>query len=173
LTKRAFARWTGSLTSRIRKDRQSAEAGLSVRFSNRRRHSCSRAKRKRPSGFQTAFCLWGSGFLGSADRAGTCASAAGDAGIGIDDKLAIAFGNSINRAFASASAASDAFISDNVRHGVTPPSDFRRTDEHSIPPLFAFCNPLSFANLCHFAADLPYVSLFPAQVMLYSLIRHT
>jgi len=82
-------------------------------------------KRKRPSGFADGLLPFQLGFLGSANRAGTCASAAGDAGIGIDDELAIAFGNSINRAFASASAASDAFISDNVRHGVTPPSDFR------------------------------------------------
>lgn len=65
-----------------------------------------------------------SAFLGSANRTGAGASAARDAGIGIDHILAIAFRDCADRAFACACATGDAFISDNIRHNITPPISF-------------------------------------------------
>ena len=61
-------------------------------------------------------------FLGrSADGANTCASTAGDAGIGVDNELAIAFADSVDGALICTGTASDAFFTDNVRHVRTPP----------------------------------------------------
>ena len=54
--------------------------------------------------------------LGSANGAGTGASAAGNAGICIDNVLAIALRDSGNGALFDASAASDALISDDICH---------------------------------------------------------
>lgn len=55
-------------------------------------------------------------FLRSFNR--TCGSAgtAIDAKIGIDNEFAVAFGNSVYRAFCLASAAGDAFICDMISH---------------------------------------------------------
>lgn len=55
--------------------------------------------------------------FGSANRAGTGASAAIDANIGIDDVLAVTFGNSANGAIGSASAASNAIVRNFESHG--------------------------------------------------------
>ena len=52
----------------------------------------------------------------SAYRAGASASAAADAGIAVDDILAVALRDGVNRAVAGASAASDALVIDNIRH---------------------------------------------------------
>ena len=54
--------------------------------------------------------------LGGINRAGTGAGAAIDAGIGIDDELAVTLGNSLNGAVAGASATGDAIIGDNICH---------------------------------------------------------
>ena len=54
--------------------------------------------------------------LGSTNGAGTCASAAGNAGICIDNVLAFALRNSGNGALFDACAASDALISNNICH---------------------------------------------------------
>jgi hypothetical protein len=54
--------------------------------------------------------------LDSAGGAGAFAGAAVDAGIGVDFVLGIAFSDSFYGAFASASAAGNAFIGDYVCH---------------------------------------------------------
>jgi hypothetical protein len=56
---------------------------------------------------------------GRANRAHTRASAAGQAGIGVDDVLAVALSDGIHGAVSLASAAADAFISDDVSHDCT------------------------------------------------------
>ena len=56
---------------------------------------------------------------GCSDRAGLGAGAAGDALIGIDDELAVAFGNSLNGAAGRASAAGKACIGNLISHGST------------------------------------------------------
>jgi hypothetical protein len=56
-------------------------------------------------------------FLGrSANGASTSASTAGNAGIGVDHELAIAFADSVDGTLICASTASDALFTDNVRH---------------------------------------------------------
>ena len=58
-------------------------------------------------------------FLGSANGASAFASTAGDALIGVDNVLAVAFGDRANGALGLASTAHDAFIADLISHGVT------------------------------------------------------
>ena len=55
------------------------------------------------------------GFGGALLSAGT----AGNADIGIDNVLAVAFGNSLNRALLGAGAAGNASVSNDVSHGIT------------------------------------------------------
>jgi hypothetical protein len=72
-------------------------------------------KRERPF-------LWGRLSLGgSANGAHTCASAAGNAGIGVDHELAIAFADSVDGALICTGTTCDTFFTDNVRHSKTPP----------------------------------------------------
>ena len=54
--------------------------------------------------------------VGSTDRANARASAAGNAGVGIDNVLIVAGGNSGDGAVICASAAHDAFVVDLVSH---------------------------------------------------------
>lgn len=56
--------------------------------------------------------------IGSADGASRSASTAIDAVIGVDDELAVFFGNSADGAFIGTSAASDAFIRNLISHGM-------------------------------------------------------
>lgn len=58
-------------------------------------------------------------FHGSADRASTCTSAAGNASFGIDYVLTVTGSDRANRALSFASATSDASILNNVGHGDT------------------------------------------------------
>ena len=57
-----------------------------------------------------------SGLDRSANGAHARAGAAGDAGIGVDHKLAVAFADGGNRTFLGAGAAGDTFISDYISH---------------------------------------------------------
>ena len=63
-----------------------------------------------------------SALLGSAYRAGTGASTARNASVGVDNILSIAFRNCADGAFLGASAASDTIVVDNICHENTPPN---------------------------------------------------
>ena len=65
----------------------------------------------------SAFYVWAELVsLGSLNRASICARAAVNALVGIDNVLAVLLADSLNRALLSASAASDAIISNLVCH---------------------------------------------------------
>ena len=73
--------------------------------------------RKSPGTFPTIPIHWEDlAFLDGADRAGICAGAAGDAGIGIDDILAVAFGNCADGALLSTGAAAATGAGNDVSH---------------------------------------------------------
>ena len=61
---------------------------------------------------------------GSAYRAGASASAAANAGVSVDNVLAVTFRNCLNGALSSASAARDAIIRNFISHRNDPPCDF-------------------------------------------------
>lgn len=56
--------------------------------------------------------------VGSTNGASGSASSAIDAIIGVDDELAVLFGNSADGAFIGASAASDAIVGNLISHGM-------------------------------------------------------
>jgi len=70
---------------------------------------------------QTPAGFWGIplALLGSSDGAGASASAALDALVRIDDVLAITLRDRFHGALSRASAAADAFVTDNVSHSYT------------------------------------------------------
>ena len=77
------------------------------------------SENKSPSGKHRAgIYVWSEKLLlgGSADGAGASAGAAADAGIRIDDELAIALGDGADRTLGCASAAADAIIGNLVCH---------------------------------------------------------
>ena len=79
----------------------------------------------------------GSALLGSANRASAGASAAIDAGIGIDHIFAVALGDSSNGAFAGASAAGNTFVADDIGH-----------EEHLHLNLHTHCNTFCIKCKC-------------------------
>ena len=60
---------------------------------------------------------------GSANRTYTCASTAANTSVSVDNVLAVTFGNCLNGALSSASAASDAIIRNFISHRNDPPCD--------------------------------------------------
>ena len=78
---------------------------------------------------------------GSAYRAGASASAAANAGVSVDNVLAVTFRNCLNGALSSASAASDAIVRNYVCHIDLPPYKYvpasaderQRQHTHSVP----------------------------------------
>lgn len=59
--------------------------------------------------------------LGSADRTGSCAGAAVNASVGINNIFTVAHRNCANGTFCFASAASNTFVADCISHCVYPP----------------------------------------------------
>ena len=59
--------------------------------------------------------------LRSANGAGASAGTARNAGVSVDDVLAVAFRNSVHGALFNTSAASDAFVRNNICHNTAPP----------------------------------------------------
>ena len=78
---------------------------------------------------------------GSAYRAGASASAAANAGVSVDNVLAVTLGNCVYRTSLSASAASDAIVRNYVCHIDLPPYKYvpasaderQRQHTHSVP----------------------------------------
>ena len=70
--------------------------------------------------------------VGSTNGASRSAGTAIDAVIGVDDKLAVLFGNSADGAFIGTSAASDAIVVNLISHGMYLLKIFRVSQGYSI-----------------------------------------
>ena len=71
---------------------------------------------KNPAEAGSLFKSFESGLRGSANRANAGASAAGNAGISVDNELAVSLGDGGNGTFLSARATGDALVADRICH---------------------------------------------------------